>query len=689
MLRRSLTLVVLLALPACSTALTDDPDPLRVAAAAAPLTGAVVDLEGRPLAGAQVVASGSRTEARPDGTFSFDAPDGPGLVQVTADGYLPRVEVYAPGRPLLSRLTPDDDAVSLVFGGDVMTGRRFYDRDEDGDPSDGLLREGSGVAAHRALLEDVRPHLERADLTVVNLESPLVPRPARPLTTVRDPRFHQGKEFAFASGPVLAAALRDVGVDVVDLGNNHLYDVLDLGVSSTVQALDAVGLPHFGAGADLDSAWAPARVERDGQRFSFLGCTTITGEETPPLYVAGPGKAGAAPCEEQRLRTAVETEVRTGATVVVSVHGGFEYARTQSENVLRLSRVAREAGALLVVDHHPHVVGGIEAGPDGLHADTIGNLLFDQEVWSTFPSYLLSADVSGGRLVRARTEPILLEDYTPAPVAGRLADVADRFAAGLRPGAGTSGPGGAEILPGGPVAERTAVVDLPPDDVRLLAPGWQAAAAEGLQVGQELLWTGSFEDADTAVGGGAHLWDLSSGAAGTDPSAARSGALGLVVRSPAAARLSTLVTTRNRIPLPDGRRPLTLAAWGRALGATAQEAVLELHWYPDTKGPSSSVLAVPVRAGDQWARWTVDADPPPGTVAVQAFLRLPAGAGTDRAVAIDDVSLVQWAREGTVPTALHGAVRATGGPVALSALAKVPAGAELVPGWLPEQPLLP
>ena len=683
--------LLLLALTGCTALPGTGAPALTVRAASTPLTGLVVDLRGTPVVGATVRSDLAEATTDTEGRFRLEAPDSPSWIGVRAPGHLPRTEVAQPGRPLLSRLTPQDGTtVSLRFGGDVMAGRRFYDRNQDGRAGDGLLRRGDGLTEHVALLEDVRPLLQEPDLAIVNLESPLGADPAFDPSAARPQQFHQSKGIAFASATVLAEAMAQSGVDVVDLGNNHLFDRLEAGIGSTVTALDDAGLAHFGAGGDLEAAWQPARVAVRGQPFAFLGCTTITGEDDPTPYIATEDRAGAAPCDPERLTREVQAQRATGATVVVAIHGGVEYQREQSPRVRALSATARTAGARFVVNHHPHVVGGVAVRDGGLEADSLGNLLFDQQVWPTFPSYLLSVDVSAGRLVRARTEPLVLQDFTPRGVTGALGDAVDRFAAGLRPGAGTSGPGGAEIVPGGPVSTRSATAELAPQEVRRLSPGWSVSgtSSSALQIGQELLWTGGFEDDDTGIDAGAHLWDLSGGALTLAQDARRSGRQGVRLTTSAAANAATLLTTDHRVLLPEADGSMTFQ--GAIRGARAAQVRAELHWYADTKGPSSSVLGRPVPVTSDWKSFRVEAVPPPGTIAVQVFLRLLPTEGQETlAVAVDDLQLVQWAPQGTTATPLHGAVRGLGRPLAQDFGTRLPAGGEQLREWVSGSPLLP
>lgn len=132
---------------------------------------------------------------------------------------------------------------------------------------------------------------------------------------------------------------------------------------------------------------------------------------------------------------------------------------------------------------------------------------------------------------------------------------------------------------------------------------------------------------------------------------------------------------------------MTLTGWVR--GSADARLLAEVHWYGDTKGPSSSTLAEPVAVANGWGGFTLEATPPPGTVAAQVFLRLlPPQDGGERYVAVDDVRLVQWAPDGTAPTPVHGAVRALGGPATERFVARLPPGGALLPGWIAGDPLL-
>jgi poly-gamma-glutamate synthesis protein (capsule biosynthesis protein) len=80
----------------------------------------------------------------------------------------------------------------------------------------------------------------------------------------RDPKAPQ------AASSQAADLLRDTGVDVVTLANNHSMDRGGVGLEETLQALRSSGLKQCGAGAAPAEAAAPLIQEVKGKRFAFI-----------------------------------------------------------------------------------------------------------------------------------------------------------------------------------------------------------------------------------------------------------------------------------------------------------------------------------------------------------------------------------------------------------------------------------
>ncbi len=648
--------VSLLALASLAIVVTDrQPDP--ESSTSPVLLARIVDENGRTLAGTEVRV-GAGDSVRTDGDGYVRAPlqdNGPQLVRVAAEGRLSRTLAVQPGDPVEVRLTSRAaDTVSVRFGGDVMFGRRYYDRDGDGDRRDGLLAPGASVEDHAELLTHVAPLLEDADLTVVNLESPVSEDPWFDPTRPRPPGFLEDKDLAFASAPESVHALAEVGVDVVALGNNHVYDATDDGLALTLATLDEAGIARFGAGRTVDEAWTPAIVERKGQRLAFLGCTTVSGYDQSIANVVTEEHGGAAACAEERLRNEVLSAAATADVVVVMIHGGQEYQAEPSGIAERFTAIAEQAGADLVVNGHPHVVGEVSLQEGRLRAETLGNLLFDQDVWPTFLSYLLRVDVRDAGPVLATVDPLFIEDYVPRPTVGLLADAAARRAAGPDGGPGPRlQPPGAVFTHDGVGDSRLAERPLERGMVRRLSPAWwvprDGRPDAASRLGQELLWTGSFEDMDTDPATiGAHAWSLGLHAR-LRPEAACSGSVGLELsRSPLSTRDVVASPAHRQLVSPGSDLSLVADVRDASPGAT-----LELRWYPAAQGGSTSVtsLPIPVLAEDRdgCTQIRLDATVPDGIVAVQPFIRLVPADDNFRGprLAVDNVQLVAWSDEGS------------------------------------------
>jgi poly-gamma-glutamate synthesis protein (capsule biosynthesis protein) len=622
------------------------------------ITGTVLDLDGRPISGATVqLVGGVVTTSDDHGEFVLTSAANAGWVRVAHAGQLSRTRAARAGDPTVVRLSPDDGrTVRLLFGGDVMFGRRFYDANDDGRTDDGLLPADAGAAAFDRLLAGVKPLLEDADISVVNLETPLMDGPWFDPTTTRPARFHRTKEFAFASAPGAAAALDRAGIDIVGLGNNHVLDGLDAGLESTRTALAAAGFGPdraTGAGADEAAAWHPARMEVRGQAIEVLACTTISGTEHAIPYVAGPGRAGAALCEPDRLAAEVRAARGRADLVVVMIHGGFEYEPEPSARIRSLSAAAHAAGAALVVNHHPHVVGGLDLNGSDLTAWTMGNLLFDQTVWPTFSSYVLRVDVRDGVVADATIEPIMIDDFRPTGVVGARADWVARGALTRSVGPWVLDDGSLRLDLGHRVIETpvTIPVEANGSDVVSLdgacvasttAPGVVAA------VGHDLLWTGDFEDLDVAadVPSGA-LWNTAPASAARRVISGSDGGGSAFVRlrRSGANDQDVVLSPLHRI-LVDAGRPLSFLA---NLRGSATVATLQLSWYNDLKGASvaQTVVDLPVTTG--WSTVRLDTDVPANAVAVGLFIRLSPPGAQRVEVDLDDVRMIEWRAPSAAP----------------------------------------
>lgn len=167
-----------------------------------------------------------------------------------------------------------------------------------------------------------------------------------------------------------AATLRDAGFSAMCLANNHMLDCGDQAIAVTREKLSSAAIDAFGAGMNLSEAEAICLLERCGRTIAFLGAC-----DRSELY-AGPGRAGIAPLEKARLGARVRDAARQADLVVVTLHADLEFCSVPAPWRQRLSRWLIEQGAHLVVQHHPHVLQGVEVHRGGLIAYSLGNFIF-------------------------------------------------------------------------------------------------------------------------------------------------------------------------------------------------------------------------------------------------------------------------------------------------------------------------
>jgi len=627
------------------------------------LFGRVVDLDGHPIAGASIRFLKGTTLSGPDGWFRADTSLLPQWLEVQRPGYLRRIKAVKPGEAALVRLSPDDGETVVIHAvGDVMFGRRFFGSKTAEAAIQAQLHPTDPVAAHRALLAPLEPLLANADLTVGNFETPLIRQPSLDPGEFRPDRFHPSKDHVFASAPAAAHALRESGFDVLGLGNNHLYDALEAGLQSTFSSLRVAGfLPGsgvFGAGSTLREAWRPAYQSRQGQLIAFLGCTTITGHQNPLSYVVSDvhAKGGAAPCEPRALSAAIRSARQRDATVIVMIHGGNEYQRRSTPSVQFFIDTAIAAGASVILNHHPHVVGGFHWNGQSLVARSLGNFLFDHTIWPTFESYLVVLHLRHGSVVRAMAEPVILSGYRPYAVVGSLADFVARGAAGRESGPLLVENGTMELDGARRRRQRSWKVplrgDLQKGTIVRALPGVWMTRSQGpgqVQGGRDLLWVGGFEDEAVGVPAGTGvLWNLTAPDKVVDRRAAAEGRLGARLWRSSANRQPAILSPLHRIPVKQGQQ-LSILGWIR--GPAGVQPRLMVGWYSSRRGPSQARLerSIPLLGADRWTPVRLDLTVPTHATALGLNVILdPPGIGRTH-LDVDGVRLILW--EPPSPTA--------------------------------------
>lgn len=265
--------------------------------------------------------------------------------------------VYAQAEsPQATENVEEPAEVTIVGVGDIMLGSP-YPNDTRMPPNDGA-----------DLLKEFAPILSAADIAFGNLEGPIIddgisekcpqPRPGQPVRC-----------FAFRMPTRYARYLKEAGLDVLSLANNHAGDFGDIGRASTRTALDNLGIRH--AGSDRFQ-FSTAILEVKGLRVAFVAFAH--NNIVPNVN------------DLETARRLVEAADKKADIVVVSFHGGAEGTGAQSVpwatelyfgekrgNLPLFARTVIDAGADLVLGHGPHVLRGMEIYNGRLIAYSLGN----------------------------------------------------------------------------------------------------------------------------------------------------------------------------------------------------------------------------------------------------------------------------------------------------------------------------
>lgn len=302
----------------------------------------------------------------------------------------------ASGTPTVETTVSAPATITVMGVGDMIFDRQVAT----------LIARNGGTAP----LSAVASLLASADVTVGNLESPLSDRGSAV----------PGKDPTFRGDPRALAGLRAAGFDLLSLANNHIRDYGPEALLDTVARLDRAGIAHAGAGEDRASAWRPAIVDRGGVKVAYLAYSSVV----PTAFAAGTDRPGLAATRIDRaaVRRAIRTAAKKADVVIVSFHWGVEYKDDANAEQVSDAHAAIDAGADLVLAHHPHVIQALERYKRGLIAYSLGDFVFDHYSRKTGEAFVLSAEVGPHGVGAVTVVPVYLDTWgSPEVVKGQAA----------------------------------------------------------------------------------------------------------------------------------------------------------------------------------------------------------------------------------------------------------------------------
>ncbi len=276
------------------------------------------------------------------------------------------------GTPWQSTSTIDKNTFTLLFGGDVMLGRTVNTR---------MLK----YTDFSWPFLKISALLSQADLTMVNLESP-IKSGCKPTDT----------GLVFCADPRSVQGLVAAGFDIVNLANNHIDNQGTEGINETLKILQNNNIIPIGA---LQTNSSPI-IAIKGTKLSFLGFDDIQ-----------PVSSEVFSATEENIQSQVSEAKKIADLVIVTFHWGSEYSHHNARQE-KLAHLAIDSGADIIIGHHPHWVQEYEEYKGKPIYYSLGNLVFDQ-MWSeeTKKGLLVKFTYEGSRRINTEEIPIKIFDY--------------------------------------------------------------------------------------------------------------------------------------------------------------------------------------------------------------------------------------------------------------------------------------
>ena len=258
-------------------------------------------------------------------------------------------------------------------------------------------------------MPEIATVLRDYDLVFANLENPV--------GVNGSPHPIQNPNVTFCCHPESLKVLKNLGVSVVSLGNNHMLDYGPVSLEETLHYLDANGIRHVGAGRNYEEANRPLLTTIKGNQVAILSYVFLYSASTER---ATRSTAGVSDHRIHVIIPRIRDLVRAGYQVLVSVHWGAEYSFFPLPYQMRQARQMIDAGATMIIGHGPHYPQGIETYKGGKIIYSLGNFIFDEPFLYANRSFIYGIEIEkSNQLGNEKMYPVHIRNHVPSLVRGK------------------------------------------------------------------------------------------------------------------------------------------------------------------------------------------------------------------------------------------------------------------------------
>ena len=296
---------------------------------------------------------------------------------------------YMKANRIYEKQSKKEGVISFGFAGDILF-------DDEYAMMANLLRRG--VSIENGISEPLLAQMHDVDIMMVNNEFSYTNR-GTPT---------EGKTYTFRADTSTVSYLNDMGVDIVSLANNHVYDFGETGLLDTLNTLEQAEMPYVGAGRNLEEAAAPVYFISGDVKVAMVSATQIERLDNPDTKEAGENSPGVFRCwNPEKLYEVVAAAEENSDFVIVYIHWGTENVTEPDWAQLAQAEGLAQAGADLIIGDHPHCLQGIQYYGDVPVFYSLGNFWFNSK---TLDTGMVKADISKDGIESLQFVPAIQSD---------------------------------------------------------------------------------------------------------------------------------------------------------------------------------------------------------------------------------------------------------------------------------------
>lgn len=254
----------------------------------------------------------------------------------------------------------------------------------------------------------IQPTIQTFDLALCNLECSITSR------EVDQPLF---KRYSFRGEPEYLAGLKWAGFNLASVANNHTIDWGKSGFLETIANLQSFKILPIGGGRNQAEALLPQLVEKNDETFAIFGSLEFLLEAT--VFLADQPYPAFA--EIDKICAVISEYNNYVDHVIITFHWGIENNFYPTSRQIEYAHRVIDAGADLVIGHHPHVLQPVEIYQNKIILYSLGNFVFDNSQEDQRRSVIFGCEFFAGKIINPQLLPLEIFENQPAKASQKVA----------------------------------------------------------------------------------------------------------------------------------------------------------------------------------------------------------------------------------------------------------------------------